>query len=158
MAIAASAPGWWFEDAEPGRTLRHPGGRTVGLDEQLLLAWISNNSSDVHGDFAWAAQTAFGGPLVLGALTVAIVSGLGQPAEWPAERVASHVPQGWTRIGLTAAVRPGATLYAESRILAAAPLPDGSGGVVRRVLVGRNEAGIAVVELEEELAVPAQEP
>jgi acyl dehydratase len=158
VATPASAPGWWFEDAEPGRTLRHPGGRTVGLDEQLWLAWVSNNSSDVHGNFAWAEQTAFGGPLVLGALTVAIVAGLGQPAEWAAERVDAHRPQGWTRIGLTAAVRPGATLYAESRILTAAPLPDGTGGIVRRVLVGRDESGIAVAELEEERAVPAREP
>jgi acyl dehydratase len=158
VAIPASTPGWWFEDAEPGRLLRHPGGRTVGLDEQLWLAWLSNNSSDVHGNLAWAARTAFGGPLVLGALTVAIVAGLGQPGEWPPERIATHVPAGWTRILLTAAIRPGATVHAESRIVAAEPFADGTGGLVRRVLTGRDEAGVAVVELEEERPVPARGP
>lgn len=154
MTVSPSTPGWWFEDAVPGRLLRHPGGRTIGLDEQLWLAWVSNNASDVHGNIAWARQTGSGGPLVLGALTVAIVTGLGEPAEWPVRLLAQHRADGWSSVRLVGAVRPGATLYAESRIVATEPLADGSGGMIRRVLVGRDEAGVAVAELEEERAVP----
>jgi acyl dehydratase len=150
-----AAGGWWFEDATPGALIEHPGARTIGRDEHVWLAWVTDNASDVHGDVVYAARTPFGAPLVLGALTVAVVDGLGQPAEWPQALAAGHALPGWQHIGLVAAVEPGATIRAVSRIIAASPFADGSGGSVQRSLSGLDEDGREVVRIDQHLHVPA---
>ena len=147
---------WSFDDASVGSTIQHWGGRTIGADEHVWLAWISNNASDLHGNADAAAQKELGRVVVLGALTVAIVLGLAEPAEWPAKDVARHRPLGWSSIRLTGVVVPGDTLRAESVILDAAPFADGLGGLVRRVVVGRTQAGTVVARVEEERAVPTR--
>lgn len=145
---------WSFDDASVGSTIQHRGGRTIGADEHVWLAWISNNQSDIHGNADAASRSEFGRAVVLGALTVAIVIGLAEPAEWPATKVARYRPVGWRSIHLTGLVFPGDTLRAESVILDAAPFADGLGGLVRRVVVGRTKAGTVVARIEEERAVP----
>lgn len=148
--------GWWFDDAIPGRTLLHPGGRTIGADEQVLLAWWTNNASPVHGDLARAAGTEFGGPLVLGALSVAVVVGLAAPAVGPpttAHRVASPV---WHEVRLLGVVRPGDTLSARSRIERVEPDAVGSGGMVHRTIEGRTQDGLVVVRVRERGWVPGR--
>jgi acyl dehydratase len=154
----AVASSWWFDDAEVGTTIHHRGGRTIGRDEHVLLAWITNNASDVHGNADAAARTEFGQAIVLGALTVAIVIGLAEPAEWPPAELARYRPLGWRSIRLTGLVLPGDTLRAESVILGAEPFADRRGGLVRRVIVGRTQAGTEVVRVEEERAVPTWAP
>jgi acyl dehydratase len=142
--------GWWFEDAVPGGVIEHPGGRTIGADEHILLAWLTNNASDVHGNHDVSARGAFGGPVVLGALTVAVVVGLAEPATAPPPIAARAIPTGWRRIGLVGLVLPGDTLNAVSHIEAARRDPGDGGGVVERVIVGRTQRGDEVVRIEEE--------
>lgn len=160
MSAAKGGPAvlslWTFDDATVGSTILHRHGRTVGADEHVWLAWVTNNASDLHGDAEAALRSEFGRPVVLGALTVAIVIGLAEPAEWPAPDAARHRQRGWHSIRLTGAVFPGDTLRAESVILAATSFDDGQGGLVQRVVVGRTQAGIEVVRVEEERAVPAR--
>jgi acyl dehydratase len=151
---AAESSSWAFDDAAVGSTIQHRGGRTIGADEHVWLAWITNNASDLHGNVDAASRTEFGQAVVLGALTVAIVIGLAEPAEWPAKDVARHRATGWRSIRLTGLVVPGDTLWAESVILGAAPFADGVGGLVRRLIVGRTQAGAEVARVEEERAVP----
>lgn len=145
---------WAFEDAAVGLTVLHPGGRTIGADEHVWLAWITNNASDLHGNIDVAARVGFGRTVVLGALTAAIVTGLAEPAE--SADVARYRSNGWRSIRLGAPVFPGDTLRAESVILAAKPFEDGRGGIVRRLIVGRTQAGSEVVQIEEDRAVPAR--
>ncbi len=156
LAENSLGSGWSFADALVGSTIHHPGGRTIGADEHVWLAWVTNNASDLHGNADAAAQTKFGRPVVLGALTVAIVIGLAQPAEWPAGDVARHRPTGWISIRLSGPVFPGDTLQAESVIAAARPFDDRRGGLVRRRIVGRTVSGGEVLRVEEERAVPAR--
>ena len=64
----------------PGTVISHSHGRTIDEAEHVWLAWVTDNVSDVHGNTHRAAAGAFGQTLVLGALTVAIVIGLAEPA------------------------------------------------------------------------------
>lgn len=141
--------GWWFEDAVTGTVLRHPGGRTVGHDEHPRLAWLTDNASDVHGDAHRAAAGPWGRPLVLGALTAAIVIGLAEPAVGPPTDAGRGRSRGWSSIRLLATVIPGDTLSASSAITRRRADPDGRGGVVVRIVEGRNQDGEVVVRIED---------
>jgi acyl dehydratase len=147
---------WSFDDAVVGSTIHHPGGRTIGVDEHVWLAWVTNNASDLHGNADAAAHMQFGRTVVVGVLTVAIVIGLAEPAEWPAQELAHHRPTGWRSIRLLGPAFAGDTLRAESLILDARRLDDMC-GVVRREVVGWTQAGIEVVRVDEERVVTTRE-
>jgi itaconyl-CoA hydratase len=143
---------WWLEDAAPNTVLVHPSGRTFGDADQLMLAWITDNRSDLHGNVARAANGEFGGLVVLGALTVAVVIGLAQPAEPDRARVRWR-PAVWRRIALEAPVRVGDTVWSESTVVALGRT-DRRGGEVTRTIHGRNQRGEIVAEIEEVAWVP----
>ena len=117
---------------------------------------VSNNASDLHGNKDYAKTTEFGQPVVLGALTVAVVVGLAEPVEWPAADAARRRAGGWDRIRLARPVVAGDTLRAESMILSVAPFERGGGGLVRRRIVGRNQRGDEVATIDEERWVPGR--
>jgi acyl dehydratase len=148
--------GWFLDDVRPGLVLRHPGARTIGPDEQVLLAWWTNNAGDLHGDAARAARGPFGGPVVLGALTVAIVAGLAGPAVPDPEDLPDDVGIGWDRIRLVRRVLPGDTIRAESAIHEVHPDGSGRGGIVRRTVTGFDQGGLPVVVLDERIWSPRQ--
>jgi acyl dehydratase len=129
----------------------HPGGRTIDQAEHVWLAWISDNASDVHGNADRAARGVFGQPVVLGALTVAIVAGLAAPATGSPTDPASVAPPGWRSIRLGKPVVPGDTLTARSTI------HDVRDRRVRRTIEGRNQRGEVVATIEEDVAAPARE-
>jgi acyl dehydratase len=147
--VPGGQSGWWLEDAVQGRTIEHAHGRTVDAAEHVWLAWVTDNVSDVHGDAHRAAAGEFGQPLVLGALTVAIVIGLAEPALSDPGLVANVVGRGWRSITLRGPVVPGDTLRAVSRITAVGP-PDVEGwGRVTRTITGYNQRGEQVATIEE---------
>jgi acyl dehydratase len=150
--------GWWFEQAVEGTVLHHPGGRTVTPDEHARLAWLTDNASDVHGDAHRAGAGPWGRPLVLGALTAAIVVGLAEPAVGPPDDAARGRARGWTRIELVGAVSAGDTLSAASMITARMLDPDERGGFVQRVVEGRNQHGAVVVRIEDLRWAPRRAP
>lgn len=151
--VSGSQRGWWLEDATPGQVLRHPGGRTIGEAEHLWLAWITHNVSDLHGDAHAAGRTVWGRPLVLGMLTVAIVTGLAEPGTPSPDRGSSGLFDGWSSIRLTAAVIPGDTLRAESQIAAVRAVAGEASGRVRRTIRGYDQRGNVVAVIEEERQV-----
>lgn len=153
MSNGPTQRGWWLEDAVVGSTIAHGGGRTIGAAEHVQLAWLTHNLSDVHGDAHAAAQSEWGEPLVLGALTAAIVTGLAAPATGPPRTAAAVVRQGWHSIRLEAIVMAGDTIRAESRIEAVNGADD-DGARVRRTLTGRNQRGESVVVIRDEPFVP----
>jgi acyl dehydratase len=142
-ALVGLQRGWWLEDAVPGAVIDHPGGRTIDEAEHVLLAWVTDNASDVHGNADRAARGEFGRPVVLGALTVAIVLGLAAPATGPPADPASIALPNWRSIRLGRPVVPGDTLSATSRIHAV------DGRLVRRTVEGRNQHGDIVAAIEE---------
>jgi len=146
--------GWFLEDAVPGTVLRHPGGRTIDEAEHVWLAWVTNNVSDVHGNADAASRAAWGQPIVLGALSAAIVIGLAHPgAGDPATTGTAGWSDGWELVKLTATVLPGDTITADSLIHAVTAEPGAPTGRVRRTITGRNQRGEAIATIEEEREV-----
>lgn len=148
--------GWWFEDALAGGSIVHPGGRTITRDEHPLLASLTMNASEVHGNADRAARTAFGEPVVLGALSAAVVIGLAAPAGGGPRTLPGATLQRWQSIRLRVPVRPGDTLTAESRIEEARADSDRGGGLVERTISGRNQRGELVIEIRESVWAPAR--
>ncbi len=134
--------------------MRHRGGRTVAADEHARLAWLTNNASDVHGDTHRAGEGPFGQPIVLGALSVAIVAGLAAPAAPPPGRAGKAIAIGWRRISLGRPVLAGDTLRASSSVASRTNPVDG-GGFVERVVTGWNQHDQPVVVFEETCWAPS---
>jgi len=156
--VAGADDGWYLEDAVPGAVLRHPHGRTIGAGEHVWLAWVSDNASDLHGNADRASRGAFGGPVVLGALSVAIVAGLaapatGSPRTWTPARLT-----GWQRIRLLRPVVAGDTLRAESTIVGAVGRASADGGLVQRMIAGLDQHGETVLVIEETCWAPRRDP
>jgi acyl dehydratase len=149
VSIPGAQTGWWLEDAVPGTTIRHPHGRTIDEGEHVWLAWVTHNLSDVHGDRHAAARGPFGEPLVLGALTAAIVIGLAEPAVPGPGLAAAALGTGWRAIRLSGPVVAGDTLFARSRIEAVRAAPEPGVGLVTRTIEGIDQAGRVVATIEE---------
>jgi acyl dehydratase len=153
VAIAGGRRGWWLEDAVPGMTMQHPGGRTIADAEHVWLAWVTHNISDVHGNADAAGRSEWGQPLVLGMLTTAIVIGLAAPADGPPETIAPEWSDGWRSIALERPVVAGDTISAESVVAEVTDMPGMASGRVRRTIIGRNQRAEVVVRIEEEREV-----
>jgi itaconyl-CoA hydratase len=145
--------GWWFGDAVAGRSIVHPGARTIGADEHVWLAWMTVNASDLHGNADRAASGPFGRPVVLGALTAAIVIGLATPGGQGLIPSADG-GTGWRAIRLGRPVFAGDTLRAVSEVHASQP--DGDGGFVERTIRGLSQSDEVVVTIEETCYVELQ--
>jgi acyl dehydratase len=151
---APSPAGWFLEDAIPGTVLVHPHGRTIDEAEHVWLAWITNNVSDVLGNADAASRAAWGRPIVLGALTAAIVIGLAAPgAGDPGTAGTAGWDDGWISVRLTGAVVSGDTIRAESIIHARLPRTGPGVGRVRRTIIGRNQRDEVIATIEESRAV-----
>lgn len=152
-AAGVAQRGWWLEDAVPGTTLLHPGGRTIVEGEHVWLAWVTHNLSDVHGNADAASRTTWGQPLVLGMLTAAVVIGLAAPAAGPPHVGLVGWSDGWRSIRLVEPVRVGDTITARSRIEAVAATAEPGIGRVRRTISGLDQRGRVVVAIAEERTV-----
>ena len=155
--IPGAEDGWYLEDALPGAVLRHPHGRTIGAGEHVWLAWVSDNASDLHGNADRASRGPYGGPIVLGALSVAIVAGLaapagGSPATWTAARLT-----GWHEIRLLHRSSPAIPCDAESSIDGPVGSADALGGLVRRRIAGRDQRGETVLTIDETCWAPRRD-
>lgn len=156
MTTSGRQRGWWLEDATAGADIQHPGGRTIDADEHPSLALLTNNASDVHGDAHRAALGRWGQPLVLGALTAAVVIGLAEPAVGAARDAGRARASGWSNISLIGIVLAGDTITATSRVVLVARDEDGRGGRVRRVIEGRTQRGVVVVRVHDERWAPSR--
>lgn len=140
--------GWCVEDARAGGLIVHPGARTLMGDEHPRLAWLTENASPVHGNAHRMADSPFGEPLVLGALSVAVVIGLSSAATCTPD-LAGRASAAWSRIALLAPVLAGDTLRAVSLIRHVDLGDDGLGGLVERTIEGHNQRGEIVVRVDE---------
>ncbi len=95
------------------------------------------------------ASGSFGEPVVLGALTVAIVIGLAEPGPVDASSVVRGLQNGWRSVALRGPVVAGDTLRAESRIDAATSADATGWGLVSRTITGYNQRGEHVAVIEE---------
>jgi itaconyl-CoA hydratase len=75
MTIKEGWRGRFFEDFEVGDVYEHPLGRTVTETDNIWFTLLTQNTTPIHFDSNYAAQTEFKRPLVDSTFTVALVTG-----------------------------------------------------------------------------------
>ncbi len=149
----SAAPGWsgrYFEDFTVGDVYRHPLGRTVIAADNVWLTLLTQNTSPLHFDAHYAAQTEFGKPLVDSTFTLALVTG--QSVTDVSQHVMANL--GWDRVRMPNPLFEGDTVYSQSEVLVARESrsrPDV--GVVTVRTVGFTETGKIVITFERTLLV-----
>jgi acyl dehydratase len=152
MGIAATSG--FFEDFAVGQRLRSAQGKTVG-EEHRTLTHLWMNGVQLHFNADFCANDAFvrekfeGKIIVYGGYVLSVVRGLasGDTSERAlAESFANgrHLKP----------IFEGDTLYAESEVLETRPAPERGGGLVRFKLLGKNQKGETVLEIEREVLLP----
>ncbi|MGC8488007.1 MAG: MaoC family dehydratase [Clostridia bacterium] len=145
--------GWqgrFFEDFEVGDTYRHPLGRTVTTTDNMWFTLLTQNTAPIHVDHHYAAQTAFGKPLVDSTFTLALITG--QSVTDVSQNVFANL--GWDEVRLPHPVFEGDTLYSQSTVLAtraSASRPDV--GIVTVRTTGYNQDGVIVISFTRTIMV-----
>lgn len=137
--------GWtgrYFEDLRVGDLYRHPLGRTITETENTWMTLLTQNTSPLHFDRHYAAQTEFGRPLVDSTFTLALVTG--QSVIDVSQHVYANL--GWDEVRLPHPVFAGDTIYSQSEVLTARlsrSRPEV--GVVSVRTIGFNQNGTVVI-------------
>ena len=137
--------GWtgrYFEDFAVGDVYRHRLGRTVLDTDNMWFTLLTQNTAPIHVDRHYAAQTAFGRPLVDSTFTLALVTG--QSVTDVSQNVFANL--GWDEVRLPAPVYEGDTIYSQSEVLSVRPSrsrPDV--GIVTVRTTGFNQDGTVVI-------------
>jgi itaconyl-CoA hydratase len=144
-AAHRDVPGWtgrYFEDFVVGDRYRHPLGRTITETDNIWMTLLTQNTSPLHFDHHYAAQTSFGRPLVDSTFTLALVTG--QSVIDVSQHVFANL--GWDEVRLPAPVFAGDTIYSESEVLSSRlsrSRPET--GVVTVHTIGFNQEGTIVI-------------
>lgn len=145
--------GWqgrFFEDFEVGDTYRHPLGRTVTTTDNMWFTLLTQNTAPIHVDHHYAAQTAFGKPLVDSTFTLALITG--QSVTDVSQNVFANL--GWDEVRLPHPVFEGDTLYSQSTVLAArASASRPEVGIVTVRTTGYNQDGVTVISFTRTIMV-----
>jgi len=150
MAIKEGWRGRFFEDFTVGDVYQHPLGRTVTTTDNLWFSLLTQNTAPIHFDHHYAAQTAFGKPLVDSTFTLALVTG--QSVTDISQNVFANL--GWDDVRLPHPVFEGDTIYSQSVVLAAresASRPDV--GIVTVRTTGYNQDGVVVITFQRTIMV-----
>lgn len=137
--------GRYYEDFVVGDIYEHRPGRTVTEADNVWFTLLTMNTHPAHFDYAYAAKTEFGKPIVCSPLTVALM--VGMSVSDVSQKAVANL--GWSNIRLTHPLFHGDTLYAESRVLdkrESASRPEQ--GVVTVETIGRNQDGKMVCTFE----------
>ena len=142
MTIKEGWRGRFYEDFTVGDVYQHPLGRTVTTTDNLWFTLLTQNTAPIHFDHHYAAQTAFGKPLVDSTFTLALVTG--QSVSDISQNVFANL--GWDEVRLPHPVFEGDTIYSQSEALStreSASRPDV--GIVTVRTTGYNQDGVVVI-------------
>ena len=145
--------GWtgrYFEDFVVGDRYRHPLGRTITETDNIWMTLLTQNTSPLHFDHHYAAQTSFGRPLVDSTFTLALVTG--QSVIDVSQHVFANL--GWDEVRLPAPVFAGDTIYSESEVLSSrlsSSRPET--GVVTVHTIGFNQEGTIVISFRRTMLI-----
>ena len=103
----------YYEDFEPGETLRHHRGKTLTEMDQVLITNLVMNTAAAHFDEELMKDHMFGRRVAFGGVTIALVIGLA--AQDTAENALAELSL--DKIRLTQPVFHGDTLYAYTKVL-----------------------------------------
>ena len=143
--------GRYFEDFAVGEIYEHRPGRTISEADNTWFTLLTMNQHPLHFDFAYAAKSEFGRPLVNSCLTLSIV--VGMSVSDISQKAIGNL--GWNDIRLTAPVFIGDTIYAESEVVAkreSAKRP--TQGIVTVRTTGRKADGTVFMTFERTVLVP----
>ncbi len=144
------AEGRFFEDFEVGNVYEHPYGRTITDTDNVWFTNLTMNTNSVHFDYAYAAKTEFGKPLVNSAFTLALVTG--QSVIDISENAFANL--GWDKVTLPAPVFVGDTLYAETEVLEKRESRSRPNlGILKFRTRGYKQDGTVVIEFERTILV-----
>ena len=143
--------GRYFEEFEVGDVYEHRPGRTISEADNTWFTLLTMNQHPLHFDFAYAAKSEFGKPLVNSCLTLSIVAGM-SVSDLSQKAIANL---GWDKIKLTAPVFIGDTIYAESEVLAKRESKSRpTQGIVTVKTVGKKAAGSEFMSYERTMLIP----
>lgn len=136
-----------FAELEVGAQIRHSLGRTITEMDNVLFSALTMNSQPLHlnEDFA-ARESQFGQRIVNGIFTLGLAVGITVPELTEGTIIANLSYESVTH---PHPMFHGDTLYVETTVLEKRPSrtkPDR--GIVRLAHVGRNQAGVVVIEFE----------
>jgi acyl dehydratase len=143
--------GRYYEDFAVGDVYEHRPGRTISEADNTWFTLLTMNQHPLHFDFAYAAKSEFGRPLVNSCLTLSIV--VGMSVSDISQKAIGNL--GWNDIRLTAPVFIGDTIYAESEVLSkreSAKRP--TQGVVTVRTTGTKADGTVFMSFERTVLVP----
>jgi acyl dehydratase len=147
----------YFEDFAVGDVLVHPRGRTLGDSEHMMITNFVLNTAELHFNQALVDKEPdiyFGGKrVVYGGIVFAFVVGLA--SEETSENAICDL--GYDNGKHTNPVFAGDTLFAESTVLEKRPSDRPDAGVVKFKLIGKNQKGQQVLEIEREVLVKRRE-
>ena len=150
MASRSMLEGRYYEDFQVGDVYEHPYGRTITDADNIWFTNLTLNTNSVHFDYAYAAQTEFGKPLVNSAFTLALVTGMSVIDI--SENAFANL--GWDKVRLPHPVFVGDTLYAESEVLEKRESKSRPNvGIVRLRSRGYKPDGTVVIEYERTVMV-----
>ncbi|MBN9260898.1 MAG: dehydratase [Alphaproteobacteria bacterium 64-6] len=142
-----------FEDFTVGDIYEHRPGRTISETDNTWFTLLTMNTHPVHFDFAYAAKSEFGKPLVNSCLTLSIVVGM-SVSDLSQKAIANL---GWNDIKLTAPVFIGDTIYAESEVLGKRESSSRpTQGIVTVRTIGKKADGTQFMSFERTMLVPKQ--
>ncbi|MBK7201793.1 MaoC family dehydratase [Candidatus Amarolinea dominans] len=138
--------GKYFDELTVGMRIQHSLGRTVTEMDNVLFSALTMNSQPLHLNEDFASRTSFGQRIVNGIFTLGLVVGLTVPELTEGTIVANL---SYERVTHPRPVYHGDTIYVETEVLEmrdSASKPDR--GLVRLRHIGKNQAGMVVIELE----------
>jgi acyl dehydratase len=139
-------PGKYYEDLDVGAKFQHSLGRTITETDNVMFSALTMNTQPLHINEDFASKTQFGQRIVNGIFTMGLVVGLSVSDLTDGTIVANL---GYGKVVHPHPVYHGDTIYAESEVLEkreSKSNPDR--GIVRLKQIGRNQAGVTVIELE----------
>ncbi|ODT31213.1 MAG: dehydratase, partial [Hyphomicrobium sp. SCN 65-11] len=126
---------------------------TISETDNTWFTLLTMNTHPVHFDFAYAAKSEFGKPLVNSCLTLSIVVGM-SVSDLSQKAIANL---GWNDIKLTAPVFIGDTIYAESEVLGKRESSSRpTQGIVTVRTIGKKADGTQFMSFERTMLVPKQ--
>ena len=145
MGIKQGWTGRVYEDFQTGDVYRHPLGRTILAADNVWFTLLSQNSNPIHFDYAYAAKTEFGKPLVDSTFTLALVTGQSViDLSW---HVMANL--GWDEVRLPHPVFEGDTIYSQSEVLSKRESKSRPNvGIVTVKTTGFNQDGTVVIEFK----------
>lgn len=142
--------GRYYEDFVVGHVYEHRPGRTITDTDNVWFTLLTMNTHPTHFDYAYAAKTEFGKPLVVSTLTLALLTGM-SVSDVSQKAVANL---GWDEVRMPHPLFCGDTLYAESEVLEkreSASRPEQ--GLVTVRTIGRNQTGDIVCSFKRTILV-----